>query len=101
MSTNTNNLIPCLITTDKDKRGVFMGYINPDDMDKEVVEAHDVRMCVYWNSEVKGVLGLAATGPSNQCKVSKAAKRAKLHGVTAVFELTSDAEAAWAKEPWA
>ena len=92
--------VACLITTDKDKRGVFMGYVNPKDVDKEVIEVDDVRMCVYWSRAVQGVLGLAATGPDSESRISKAVPKARLHGVTAIFEITKDAEEAWKKEPW-
>lgn len=93
-------LIPALITTDNTKRGVFMGYINPDDADKETIEAQDFRMAVYWSPDVKGVIGLAATGPTKNCRITKAAKRAVIKGVTAVIELTAEAVKAWEKEPW-
>ena len=92
--------VPVLITTDNTKRGVFMGFIDPKDADKETLEAEDVRMCVYWSSDVRGVIGLAATGPTKDCKITKAAKKATLKGVTAVIELTDAAIKAWEKEPW-
>lgn len=94
------NKIPVLITTDSTKRGVFMGFIDPKDSDKETLEAYDVRMAVYWSADVKGVIGLAATGPTKGCRISEAAKKAVLKGVTAVIELTDEALRAWEKEPW-
>lgn len=92
--------IPVLITTDSTKRGVFMGFIDPKDADKETLEAHQVRMAIYWSADAKGVIGLATTGPTKNCKISAAAKKATLKGVTAVIELTEKALAAWEKEPW-
>lgn len=92
--------IPVLITTDNTKRGVFMGFIDPKDGDKETLEAEEVRMAVYWSSDVKGVVGLASKGPSKDCRISPAAKRAVIKGVTAVLELTEEALKAWRKEPW-
>lgn len=92
--------VPVLITTDSTKRGVFMGFIDPKDADKETLEALEVRMAVYWHTDVKGVLGLAATGPSKNCRITAAAQKATLKGVTAVVEVTDDALAAWRKEPW-
>ena len=92
--------IPVLITTDKDKRGVFMGYIDPKDADSTVLVAKDVRMCVYWSKEVKGVLGLAATGPDKSSRITKSVPKARLHGVTAVMDITKMAEKAWRSEPW-
>lgn len=92
--------IPVLITTDNTKRGVFMGFIDPKDADKETIEACEVRMAVYWSTDVKGVLGLAAGGPTKNCRISPAAKKAVLKGVTATLEITDDALKAWRKEPW-
>lgn len=95
-----NEKIPVLITTDSTKRGVFMGFIDPKDADKETLAAEEVRMAVYWSPDIRGVLGLAATGPSKNCRISAATKKATLKGVTAVIEITDEAVAAWRKEPW-
>ena len=92
--------VPVLITTDSTKRGVFMGFIDPKDADKETLEAEEVRMAVYWSTDVKGVLGLAANGPTKSCRITASAKKATLKGVTAVVEMTDEALAAWRKEPW-
>ncbi len=94
------NKVAVLITTDNTKRGVFMGFIDPKDADKETVEAEEVRMAVYWSSDVKGVLGLAAKGPSKDCRISPAAKKAVIKGVTAILEISDEALKAWRKEPW-
>ncbi len=93
--------IPVLITTDNTKRGVFMGFIDPKDAHLETLTAEEVRMAVHWSSDVKGVIGLASNGPSKSCKITTAAKRAVIKGVTAVIELTDDAVKAWRREPWA
>jgi hypothetical protein len=93
--------VPVLITTDNTKRGVFMGFIDPKDADKETLEAEEVRMAVYWSPDVRGVVGLAAKGPTDGCKISAAAKRAVIKGVTATLEISDKALAAWRKEPWA
>lgn len=94
------NKIAALITTDNTKRGVFMGLIDPEDSEKDIITAEEVRMAVYWPSDVHGVVGLAAKGPTSGCRISPAAKRATLKGVTAVMEVTDEALAAWRKEPW-
>lgn len=72
--------VPVLITTDSTKRGVFMGFIDPKDADKETLEALEVRMAVYWHTDVKGVLGLAATGPSKNCRIPLAWKQTVMIG---------------------
>lgn len=98
---NMKNKVPVLITTDSTKRGVFMGFINPEDADKETLIAEEVRMAVYWHQDVKGVIGLAVGGPTKNCKITGAAKRAVLKGVTATLEISDEALKAWRKEPWA
>lgn len=95
-----NEKVPVLITTDNTKRGVFMGFIDPKHADKETIEAEEVRMAVYWSSDVRGVIGLAAKGPTKNCKITGAAKRAVLKGVTATLEVSEEAVAAWRNEPW-
>lgn len=92
--------IPVLITTDNTKRGVFMGFIDPKDKEQENIEASEVRMAVYWSRGVKGVIGLAVTGPLKDCRISPAAPKAMIKGVTAVLEITDDALKAWRSEPW-
>jgi len=93
---------PVLITTDKDKRGVFFGLVDLStyDAEKKTIEAEEVRMCVYWSKDVRGVLGLAATGPTKSCRVSKAMKRGLIEGVTLIGECSEEAVAAWRAEPW-
>lgn len=93
--------VAVLITTDNTKRGVFMGFIDPKDADKDTLVAEEVRMAVKWSVEVRGVVGLAAHGPDKNCRITAPAKRATLKGVTAVLEITDEALKAWRKEPWA
>lgn len=92
--------VAVLITTDSSKRGVFSGFISTDDLEKEVLTVEEMRMCVYWSTDMKGVLGLASEGPSKTCKISKAVKKATISGVTAVIELSDEALKKWQKEPW-
>lgn len=94
------NKIPVLITTDTTKRGVFMGFIDPKDSGLENITAEEIRMAVYWHSDVRGVLGLASKGPSSNCKISPAVPKGLIKGVTAVMEITDEALKAWRKEPW-
>ena len=92
--------IAVLLTTDNTKRGVFAGFIHPKDADKQTMVVEDLRMCVYWSQDMKGVLGLASMGPSKSCRISKAVKKATLQGVTATVELSKEALKNWEKEPW-
>lgn len=95
------NKIPVLITTDSTKKGVFMGFINPEDADKDTFVAEEIRMAVYWAADVRGVLGLASNGPTADCKISPAVIRGVLKGVTATMEISDKALKAWRSEPWA
>jgi len=92
--------IPVLITTDNTKRGVFFGWIKPEDSDKETITAEKVQMCVYWSTAVKGVLGLAAHGPDRTSKVTAPIKVGTIKGVTFVAEASEEAVKAWEKQPW-
>lgn len=92
--------VAVLITTDSSKRGVFSGLISPEDVGKELLTVEEMRMCVFWSSDMKGVLGLASMGPSSSCRISKAVKKATISGVTAVVELSPEAFKKWQKEPW-
>jgi hypothetical protein len=98
MTKTKEELLPCIITTDK--RGVFMGYINPNHRIEKTVTAKNVRMVVYWSADVKGLFGLAANGPSKECRITAAAPWCVLHGVTAVLDITEKAEKAFKSEPW-
>lgn len=92
--------IPVLITTNKDLRGVFFGYIAEEDADKETMRVDDVQMCVYWSVNVCGVLGLASSGPLKGCRVTKSAKAGVIKGVTLVVECSKEAVNAWKSTPW-
>ena len=81
-----------------DKRGVFFGYATDTSGDPIVLRRP--RMCVYWDAATKGVLGLAATGPTNGCRVTLAPPAIELRGITAVIECSAEATAAWEKSPW-
>ena len=93
-------MIPVLITTDKDKRGVFFGYINAEDVSKDELRAEQVQMCVYWSRDVGGVLGLAAGGPTKTCRVSAPAPAGYIKGITLIVEASEEAVAAWKLQPW-
>lgn len=81
-----------------DKRGVFGGYTADSGADPLVLT--DVSMCVYWSTDVRGVVGLAATGPTASCRITKPAPRMELHGVTAVMDCTKEVADAWRTCPW-
>lgn len=81
-------------------RGVFFGMLNGDDPEGTVLSLTDAQMCVYWSSDVQGVLGLAASGPSKSCKVTPRVPKITLQGVTSVMAATPEAAKAWGERPW-
>ncbi len=92
----SENTIPLIVTTEH--KGVFFGYGKPTT--NKVIRLEQVQMCVYWSSDVHGVLGLAAAGPSKDCKIGPAVPAMTLQGVTSVMEVSKDAEAKWKEQPW-
>jgi len=93
---NSNTQIPLVVTTAH--KGVFFGYGKPTA--NKMIRLTNARMCVQWSSDVKGVVGLAANGPSKGCRVGPAAPAITLVDVTAVMECSEKATAAWNSEPW-
>lgn len=82
------------------RRGVFFGYVEGD-ATKTTLELKRARNCVYWSSDVKGFIGLAAGGPTKSCKIGPAAPSMIVHEVTSVIEASEEAVQAWEKGPWA
>lgn len=97
MTTSTKTTRPVVVTTEH--RGVFFGLVEKIEPDDKIVLT-DAQMCVYWSSDVRGVLGLAATGPSKDCKVTAPVPRISLVKVTAIMDCTDAAVAAWKDRPW-
>jgi len=91
--------VPVLVTTAH--RGVFFGYaasaVLPQDGRISLARA---RMAVYWDAEVKGVLGLAVTGPSKGCRVTPAVAALDLNALTSLAACSPAAAAAWEAAPW-
>lgn len=83
-----------LVTTKH--RGVFAGEI-PDtaDLTATSLPLTNARMAIYWSSGVNGVMGLAETGPNSECRISARADIPMLHDITAIFDITPEAWAAW------
>jgi len=86
---------PVLITTAH--RGVFFGYAT--DTSGDTVKIKRGRCCVYWTAEVKGFVGLAATGPITGCRIGPPADM-ELRNVTAILECTEESAAAWESGKW-
>jgi hypothetical protein len=93
----TVDKLPVVVTTAH--KGVFFGYLTGD-RESKTAELTRAQMCVYWSSDVRGVLGLAATGPSRLCKVTPAVPKMTLQDVTGVMDATPEAVTAWQGKPW-
>lgn len=78
-------------------RGVFMGYAT--ETDGETIALKGARLCLYWSRAVKGFMGLASTGPDKDCRIGPPAD-ITLRNITAVAEVTPEAEKAWSAAPW-
>lgn len=88
---------PVIVTTKH--RGVFFGYAT--DTTGDVIQLKDARLCVYWTSDLRGFMGLAAHGPSKSCRIGPAADIA-LRDITSVLEVTNpEAVKRWEAQPWA
>ena len=87
---------PVLVTTAH--RGVFFGFAT--NTDGETIALTRSRLCISWSADVRGFMGLAATGPSKGCRIGPEAD-ITLRNITAVLECTPVAVEAWAKAPWA
>lgn len=86
---------PVIVTTQH--RGVFFGYAS--DTAGDTIKLRGARNCIYWSTDVRGFMGLAATGPSKSCKVGPAAD-IDLRNITSVMECAPEAVAAWEAAPW-
>jgi hypothetical protein len=92
------NKKPVVITTEF--RGVFFGYVADESKAPSEITLEQARMCVYWSANVKGVLGLAATGPSKDCKVTHAVPKFTAYKVTSVTECSPEAAEKWEQNLW-
>jgi hypothetical protein len=91
-----NSNTPMVVTTE---RGVFFGYGTPD-INAEHVRLTDARMVVYWSADCRSVVGLAANGPSNGCKIGPAAPAIIVRNVTAIIECSDEAAKKFEGAPW-
>ena len=86
---------PVLVTTAH--RGVFFGYAT--ETSGETIKLRAARNCLYWSVDMRGFLGLAANGPSANCRIGPAAN-IELRNITSVSDVTPEAVAKWESAPW-
>lgn len=84
-----------LVTTEF--RGVFFGYIKNDKKLPSEVTLTGVRNCIYWSADCGGFMGLAAKGPTKDCRIGDRVDEVTLYKITSVTPVSADAEKAWEK----
>ena len=95
MGKKANGERAVLVTTAH--RGVFFGYT--EDTSGAIIALRAARNCLYWPTNQKGFLGLAATGPVSGSRIGPAAD-IELRDITSVAACTPEAVTAWEKAPW-
>lgn len=83
------------------EKGMFFGYGDPEDAKSGTIRLVRARCAVYWSQDVKGFMGLGATGPTKNCRISPEVPAWTVLGVTGCIEASAEAEKAWAAGPWA
>lgn len=82
-------------------RVVLSGWATPEEIKKRHPTLADVRMCVYWDKETQGPMGLASTGPSSSCRITHAAPSWTIATKKEGYgECSPAATTAWESEPW-
>ena len=90
---------PILVTTEF--RGVFFGYLDHDPTDlPNSIKLKNARNCVYWAHSTHGFLGLAATGPNNECRIGPKVEELELWKITSITPVTPEAVEKWEAAPW-
>lgn len=83
-------------------RGVFFGFTTDDPktaLKSKIIEISQCRMIVHWSRDVRGVLGLAASGPTLGCRITKPCD-AFLENVTGIFVCTPESITNFGRSPW-
>lgn len=97
MANHSNREQERAVVVTTEHRGVFFGYAT--DIDGDIIELRAARNCLSWSSDIRGFMGLAATGPSRKCKVGPAAD-ISIRKITSVMQCTPEAITAWELAPW-
>lgn len=82
-----------LVTTEF--RGVFFGEVKNDKNLPQEITLTNARNCIYWSTDCGGFLGLAAKGPSGNCKIGTKVKELTLYKVTSVTPVSEEAAEKW------
>jgi len=82
-----------LVTTEF--RGVFFGYIKNDSKLPDEITLTNVKNCIYWSADCGGFLGLAANGPTSQCRIGTQVPELRLFKITSVTPVSDEAAKKW------
>lgn len=83
---------PVLVTTQY--RGVFYGELVGKPSKAELT-LKNARNCIYWSSNCGGFLGLAANGPTKDCRIGTQVPELTLYDITSITPVTDKAVKAW------
>ena len=84
-----------LVTTEF--RGVFYGEVKNDKKLPAEITLKNARNCIYWSADCGGFLGLAANGPTSQCKLGTKVDEVTLWKITSVTPVSDEAAKKWEK----
>ncbi len=88
------SLVAVIITTSY--RGVFFGWIKPEEKKEKTIEVIRCRNVRYWTSETDGFQGLSSNGPNKSCKISaEAGGPCVIHDITSVTQCSESAVEKW------
>jgi hypothetical protein len=88
--------VPMVVTTE---RGVFFGYGVPS-MEAVNIKLSNARMVVYWGADCRSVVGLAANGPTNSCRIGPKAPSIIIRNLTAIIECSDEVALEFEAAPW-
>lgn len=91
------NHTPIIVSSDQ--RFLVFGY-TLDELDKKPLRMFHTRLILWWSSDVRGLWGLAASGPSDGCRVTVPAVYTIIHDPQLVVECSTAAAAAFERGPW-
>jgi hypothetical protein len=82
-----------LVTTEF--RAVFFGYIKDDKEAPAKLTLTGARNCIYWAADCEGFLGLAAEGPTKDCRIGKRVSEITLYKITSITPVEEKAVKKW------
>jgi len=84
-----------LVSTSDDD--LFFGKLLHYERKEDHLVLEQSQLCVYWDEATVGFNNLAVNGPNEMCKITKAAKRQHLMGISYVTLVTDAAIENWKK----